>query len=138
MDSKLRIPEKMLADDKFSHWLGIQIEHITNGECRLKMTVRDEMTNGFKVSHGGIVFSLADSAVAFAANAHGKIAMSVDNSVHYAKAVFANDVLTATAIEKSRNNKTGHYSVLVSNQHNESVALFSGTVYFTSRTHELK
>ena len=66
-----KVVDKMINGDAFSQWLGIEVLEITEGSCKLKMTVRKEMTNGFNIAHGGISYSLADSALAFAANSDG-------------------------------------------------------------------
>ena len=77
------IKNKMYANDEFSKWLGIEILKVGEGSCQLKMTVRAEMTNGFKIAHGGITYSLADSALAFASNSHGRQAVSVETSISH-------------------------------------------------------
>ena len=66
------IVNKMFDQDAFSQWLGIEIVDVSDGYCQLKMTVRNDMLNGFKIAHGGIAYSLADSALAFASNSNGK------------------------------------------------------------------
>jgi acyl-CoA thioesterase len=99
------------------------------------MLVRKEMMNGFDVAHGGVVFSLADSAFAFACNTQGRIAMSIENSITYPASVHTGDILTAVAEEESATNRLGFYRVQVTNQQDEIVALFRGTVYKTSQEH---
>ncbi len=123
----------MLDNDAFSQWLGIEVIDVDPGYCKLRMEVRQEMTNGFHVAHGGIAFSLADSAMAFAANSHGRIAMSVENSISYTDKVSAGDNLIAIAEELSASNRIGHYRVSVMNQKSEYVAYFNGTVYRTQK-----
>ena len=78
MDLAQKVVNKMLSGDSFSNWLGIEIIEISKGYCKLKMRVREEMTNGFGIAHGGIAFSLADSALAFAANSDGIQSLSVE------------------------------------------------------------
>ncbi len=99
------------------------------------MTVRPEMVNGFGVAHGGIVFSFADSAFAFACNTHGTVTVAVDNSITYPAAIHPGDVLTAEAQEEAASNRLGYYRVVVTNQAGAVVALFKGTAYRTSRPH---
>lgn len=123
----------MLENDAFSQWLGIEVVDVDPGYCKLRMEVRQEMTNGFHVAHGGIVFSLADSALAFAANSHGRIAMSVENSINYTEKINAGDTLTAIAEELKISNRIGHYRVSVMNQDAEYVAFFNGSVYRTQK-----
>ena len=126
---------KMIDKDFFSQWLGIECVKITQGGCQLKMNVRKEMLNGFNILHGGILFSLADSALAFAANSHGRISLSIEASISFVEAVHENDELTATATEISNTNKFGVYDILIANQKEIKVALFRGTVYRTSKNH---
>jgi len=99
------------------------------------MLVRPEMLNGFGVAHGGIAFSLADSAFAFACNTQGRIAMSIENSISYPASVHAGDLLTAVAEEEGATNRLGFFRVQVTNQRDETVALFRGTVYKTNQEH---
>lgn len=131
-----QITDKMMDKDHFSQWLGI--ERVIDGEgvCVLKMTVREEMLNGFSVAHGGITFSFADSAFAFASNSRGRHAVSIDTSISHHAAVLEGDVLTAVAEEVHINHKLGVYRVEVHNQKNELVATFKGTVYRKSKEWE--
>jgi len=128
------VREKMFANDAMSRWLGIEINFIELGTCSLKMTVRKEMLNGFGIAHGGITYSLADSALAFASNSHGVQCVSIETSISHTKTVKHNDVLTAIAKELSLSNKIAVYDVIVTNQHQETVALFKGTVYRTKKS----
>jgi len=123
----------MMARDAFSQWLGIEVVDVAPHAVTVRMTVRDEMLNGFHVSHGGIAFSLADSALAFASNTHGQVTMSIENTISYPVAVSARDVLTATAEEESAGNRLAFYRVTVRQQDDRIVALFRGTVYKTNR-----
>ncbi|MBL7898777.1 MAG: hotdog fold thioesterase [Crocinitomicaceae bacterium] len=123
------IINKMMVSDKMSQWLGIEILNYTPGAVSLRMTVREEMVNGFNVTHGGITYSLADSALAFSANSHGMRSMSIETSVSHLKSVHAGDVLTVTTRELTLTRKTGVYSMDIVNQKNELVAHFKGTVY---------
>lgn len=123
------VVDRMMSKDWFSQWLGIDVLEILPGTCTLRMTVRKEMLNGFAIAHGGITYSLSDSALAFASNSHGRMAVSVETSISHLAAVKENDVLTAKAIEKSLSNKIGVYEIVVTNQENKTVALFKGTVY---------
>ena len=99
------------------------------------MRVRDDMLNGFGVAHGGIAFSLADTAFAFACNTHGRITVSIENAVTYPAAVKAGDMLTAETREEAASNRIAYYRVEVRNQNEDTVALFRGTAYRTSRFH---
>ena len=125
----------MLAKDEFSRWLGIEVTGLKPAWCVCRMTVRDEMVNGFGVAHGGIVFSLADSAFAFACNTQGRIAMSIENGITYPRPVHPGDALTAVATEESGTYRLGFFRVVVTNQKDETVGIFRGTVYKTSQEH---
>ncbi len=125
--------KKMLDNDAFSQWLGIQILDIRPGFCKLHMEVTSQMTNGFGIAHGGICFALADSALAFAANAHGRQAKSVDTSIAHFHAVNIGDSLIATTEEQIIKHKLGVYTVNIYNQENKKVAFFKGTVYRSSQ-----
>ncbi len=119
----------MMEKDFFSQWLGIQLLETKEGFCRLSMTIREEMCNGFSIAHGGIAYSLADSAVAFASNAHGRHAVSIETSISHIRPLMAGDVITAIATEKSISNKIAIYEVQVVKDNGPLVALFKGTVY---------
>jgi acyl-CoA thioesterase len=128
---------RMMAHDAFSRWLGIELIAIRPRACTLRMTVRPDMVNGFGVSHGGITYSLADSALAFACNsdADEHVAMSIENTIAYPVAVNVGDELVAVAEEESASGRLGFYRVMVANQDGTCVALFTGTVYRTKRKH---
>jgi acyl-CoA thioesterase len=128
-----KIVDKMIENDGFSKWLGIEKILVEQGHCKLKMKVRKEMLNGFGTAHGGICFSLADSALAFASNAHGRLSVALDCSITFPVAVKEGDELTCQTKELSLTNKTGTYLIEVKNQKNENVAFFKGTVYRTSK-----
>ena len=130
-----QVVDGMLAKDEFSRWLGVDVLQLRPSFCVCRMLVRSEMLNGFGVAHGGIAFSLADSAFAFACNTQGRIAMSIENSITYPASVHAGDLLTAVAEEESATNRLGFFRVQVTNQRDETVALFRGTVYKTSQEH---
>lgn len=132
-----RVVRGMLAKDAFSEWLGIEAVEIAPRRSILRMTVRPEMVNGFGVSHGGIVYSLADSALAFASNTHGRVTVAIENSISYPQPVSVGDTLTAVAEEESSSNRLGFYRVSVRNQHGVIVAIFRGTVFMTNRDHSV-
>ena len=87
MNNALKIVNAMYDQDAFSQWLGIEIIEVSEGNCQLKMTVKKEMLNGFKIAHGGIAYSLADSALAFAANTHGNKSLSLETSISHLEIV---------------------------------------------------
>ncbi len=125
---------KMLANDAFSRWLGIELLQVERDRCTLRMTVREEMCNGFGICHGGVTFAFADSAFAFASNSRGRLSVSTENSIVYAEKVTTGDRLTATAEPRTLGHRLGTWDVAVENQSGSTVALFRGTVYRTSRT----
>ena len=131
-----RVVAGMMAKDEFSKWLGVTVVDVRPRRATVRATVRQEMVNGFGVAHGGIAYSLADSALAFASNTHGMITMSIENAITYPVAVRVGDVLTATAKSESESNRLGFYRVVVRNQRDDIVALFRGTVYKTKDEHQ--
>jgi len=130
-----RVVQGMLARDEFSRWLGLEVVELGPSRCLCRMSVREDMVNGFGVAHGGIAYSLADSALAFASNTHGRITMSIENGISYPAAVQPGDTLTALCREESASYRVAFYLVRVTNQRDELVALFRGTVYRTSEEH---
>lgn len=128
-----KVVDRMFNNDPFSQWLGIERIEDAAGRSVLQMTVRPEMLNGFDILHGGITYSLADSALAFASNSHGRMAVSIETSISHVESCVVGDVLTAVAEEVNCRNTIGIYQVTVTNQNNKNVALFKGTVYRTSK-----
>ena len=133
MDLAKKVLEKMINGDAFSKWLGIEVLEITNIICKLKLKVREEMTNGFKIAHGGITYSLADSCLAFAANADGLQAVSIETSISHTKKVTSGDTLTASSKQINKSSKTALYYITIINQNNQEVAHFKGTVFRTEK-----
>lgn len=128
-----RVVDTMYNSDWFSQWLGIERIKVEPGYCVLKMKVRKEMLNGFAIAHGGITYSLADSALAFASNSHGRKSVSVETSISHVESLKEGDTITAEAKEVSLSNRIGIYDITVINQEGKKVALFKGTVYRTSK-----
>ena len=128
-----RCVARMLEHDAFSRWLGLEVAEVRPGVAIVRLAVRDEMLNGFGVCHGGVTFSLADSALAFASNTHGRVTVSVDNAISYPAPVHAGDVLTAEAREEGGGARVAFYRVVVRRHDGATVAIFRGTVYRTSR-----
>lgn len=132
MDKPTRIVDMMYENDKFSQWLGIERVLIEEGRAILKMVIRKEMLNGFDIAHGGIVFSLADSAFAFSSNSFGKKSVSIEASVNWAKALYENDEIVAESKMRSISNKQAVFDIDVK-RGEEIVAIFRGIVYRTSK-----
>ncbi|MFI5150645.1 MAG: hydroxyphenylacetyl-CoA thioesterase PaaI [Bacteroidia bacterium] len=132
-EKAVRIQQKMYSKDWFSQWLGIECLDCGPGYCKLKMTIRKEMLNGFGIAHGGITYSLADSALAFASNSHGRMAVSVETNISHTESLQEGEVIIAEAEELSLSNKIGVYQIKVRRQDKRIVAIFKGTVYRTAK-----
>lgn len=130
------IVDRMYEHDFFSQWLGIERLEDNAGRSVLRMTIRREMLNGFGIAHGGVAYSLADSALAFASNSRGRHAVSIETSISHLEPLHEGDVITAFAEEENLGNKIAVYRIVVKNQNDQMVALFKGTVYRTSREWE--
>jgi acyl-CoA thioesterase len=127
------VVDHMMHHDGFSQWMGIVIEDVREGYSRIHMTVRPEMVNGFGIVHGGIPFSLADSAFAFACNNRNNLSVALDTSINFIKPVQVGDLLTAEATELHNGRSTGLYHIHIHNQNNDLVAVFKGTCYRTNK-----
>ena len=123
----------MMENDFFSQWMGVQVLEVREGYSRIKMSIRKEMVNGFGIVHGGIPFSLADSAFAFACNNRNNLSVALDVNIVFAKAVNIGDELMAEAKEFHNGRSTGVYLITVSNQKNEQIAFFKGTCFRTGK-----
>lgn len=124
----------MMENDLFSQWLGIEVLEVKEGYSKIKMTVRNEMINGFGIVHGGIAFSLSDSAFAFACNNRNNLSVALDTSINFTKPVHVGDVLIAEAKELHNGKSTGLYHITITNQKDHVVALFKGTCFRTNKT----
>jgi acyl-CoA thioesterase len=128
-----KVVERMMETDLFSKWLGIEVIEIREGHSKIKMTVRKEMINAFGIAHGGIAFSMADSAFAFACNNRNNLSVALDTSINFIKPVHVEDVLIAEATEVHNGKSTGLYQISITNQYNHIVALFKGTCFRTNK-----
>ncbi|MBI1344390.1 MAG: hydroxyphenylacetyl-CoA thioesterase PaaI [Terrimonas sp.] len=129
-----KVVSHMMEHDLFSQWLGIDVLEIKVGYSKIRMTVRKEMINGFGIVHGGIAFSLADSAFAFACNNRNNLSVALDTAINFIKPVHIGDILTAEAKELHNGRSTGLYQINIYNQHDHTVALFKGTCFRTGKT----
>ena len=127
-----RVVSAMMARDAFSQWLGIEVVDVRPRSATLRMTVRDEMLNGFGVCHGGALFSFADSALAFACNTHGRVTVSIENTITYPATIRSGDELFAVAIEESATRKLAFFRVEIGRA-GAIVSIFRGTVYDTEK-----
>lgn len=133
MKSPKEVVDIMMAKDSFSQWLGIEVCEIELGRCVLKCTVKDEMLNGFQILHGGISYSLSDSALAFASNSYGLHCVSIETSISHMRPVHMGDVLTAECIEIHKSRSYAVYTVAIKNQNDKIISTFKGTVSISDR-----
>jgi acyl-CoA thioesterase len=129
-----KVVTHMMENDFFSQWMGIEVLEIKEAYSRIKMTIRKEMVNGFGIVHGGIPFSLADSAFAFACNNRNILSVALDTSINFVKPVHVGDVLTAEAKELHNGRSTGLYHITITNQNDHLVAQFKGLCYRTDKS----
>jgi acyl-CoA thioesterase len=127
------VVNRMMQNDSFSQWMGLEVLEVREGYSKVKMTIRKEMLNGIGTVHGGLAFSLADSAFAFACNNRNNISVALDVTITFTKAVNVNDVLTAEAKENHNGRSIGVYLISITNQHSEQVAIFKGTCFRTGK-----
>ena len=127
-----QIPYKMLSQDAYNQWLGVEILECEVGRCKIGMTIRKDMLNSMDKAHGGISYSLADTAFGFAANTHGKFAVSIETSINHIEALSEGDVLVAESVIEKVTNKLG-FNIIEVKRGNELVALFKGVVYRTQK-----
>ena len=132
---RLQIPHTMLSRDAYSQWLGIEIKSVELGKVLLGMTVRKEMLNSMNKAHGGISYSLADTAFGFASNTHGRYAVSIETSINHIAALEEGDYITAVATVDVTRNKLG-FNIVEVRRGDELVALFKGVVYRTEKEWE--
>lgn len=128
-----QVVNQMMQDDAFSNLLGMKVLDVKEGYSLVQMTVTKDMVNGFGIAHGGIAFSLADSAFAFACNNRNNLSVALDVTITFTKAVNVGDTLTAEAKEIHNGRSTGVYLIAVTNQNKEQVALFKGTCFRTGK-----
>ncbi len=123
----------MLNKDAFSEWMGIIVDEYREGYCRLHYTITEIMLNGFGIVHGGIVFSGADSAFAFACNSHGLLSVALDVHISFISSAKAGEKMTVEAKELHTGNKVSFYDVTTTNEEGKIIAVFKGTAYRTGK-----
>ncbi len=131
--SATEVVAHMLQHDRFSQWLGIEVLVVREGYAKIKMALREEMVNGLGIIHGGIAFSLADSAFAFACNNRNNLSVALDTSITFSKSTKPGEVLTAEAVEQHNGKSTGLYLVHITNEAGVPVGLFKGTCFRTGK-----
>jgi acyl-CoA thioesterase len=118
--------EAMWREDNAARWLGMKIEEVRPGCARLSMPVAQDMVNGHNLCHGGLIFTLADTAFAYACNSYNQRAVAAGCSIEFLAPAFLGEVLTAECVEQVLRGRTGVYDVKVTNQKNELIAVFRG------------
>ena len=119
----------MWARDRAAQALGIRIEAVGPGTATLSMKVRGDMVNGHHICHGGLIFSLADTAFAYACNAYNRNTVASGCNIDFVAPGKEGDTLTAEAIERSASGRTGVYDITVRDSAGRTVALFRGKSY---------
>ncbi len=127
------LAQYMLNQDEFSKWMNIQLIEVREKYCLIKMPIKKEMINGLKTVHGGVTFSLADSALAFSSNNTNDASVALHCIINFTKAVKLGDTLTAESKLIADTRKTGIYDITITNQNKDLVATFRGTVYKIDR-----
>lgn len=123
----------MLERDQFTRWLGLEVDEIGPGHCKLHFRVTAGMLNGFGQIHGGVLFSAADSALAFACNSHGILTVALAASISFTRPAKAGELLSVEAREEHLGNRIGIYDIRTTNEAGEPVSLFKGTAYRTGK-----
>ena len=119
---------RFFKNDKFADHVGIELLEVSEGRAKAKMKIKEHHLNGINIAHGGAIFSLADLAFAVASNSHRTIALGINASISYLKAA-ASGTLIAEAKEVSLNPKLATYEIRVTDENNDLIAIFLGTVY---------
>lgn len=127
--SPRQVAEYMFDQDEFSQWMNIKLIEVKENYCLLEMSIRKEMINGLKTVHGGVTFAFADSALAFSSNNSGDAAVALNCIINFTKAGKEGDVFRAESILVNDTRKTAVYDIKITNQNEELIAKFVGTVY---------
>ncbi|MDZ7756879.1 hotdog fold thioesterase [Rhodohalobacter sp.] len=127
-----KIVAHMMEKDEFSRWMEVEVLEVDEGYCKVTCPIKKEMLNGFSVTHGGIVFSLADSALAFSAATYGRVSLAIENSISFTRKTVLGNRITAESRCINLTHKTGLFEVKILDQDNNLVALMKATVYRTS------
>lgn len=125
----LELAQYLLNQDYFSQWMGIKLIEVREKYCKIEMPIKQEMINGLRTVHGGVTFSLADSALAFSSNNTNEASVALNCVINFTKAVKLGDTLTAESHLVLDTRKTGIYDIKITNQDEMLVASFRGTVY---------
>jgi len=120
--------KKFFKNDKFAEYVGIELLEVSKGKAKAKMEIKNHHLNGLKTVQGGAIFTLADLVFAAASNSHGTVAVSINVNISYLKSV-TSGTLIAEAKEISRNPKLATYTVHITNENGDIIAIFQGMVY---------
>ncbi|KAA9156900.1 hydroxyphenylacetyl-CoA thioesterase PaaI [Microbacterium lushaniae] len=123
----------MMQNDRASASLGMVVERDEPGIAVVSMRVREDMTNGFAITHGGFVFALADTAFAIACNEDERVTVAAGADITFLKSTAAGQTLTATAVRRTVSGRTGIYDVSVTDETGDTVAEFRGRSLTTNR-----
>ena len=118
----------MMEKDAFSKWLNVEVLELSLGSCLLKSELHADMLNGFEILHGGITYSLSDSALAFSANSRGYKCVSIETSISHIRPAHLGDTLFIKGEEIHRGRSIGIYAVTITNQDDKLISKFKGTV----------
>jgi len=129
----MRAIKEFFKNDRFAEHCGIELVEVGEGRAKTRMKIEDRHLNGINVVHGGAIFSLADLAFAAASNSHGTVAVAINASIWYVKAGLSG-TLFANAREVSLNPKLATYSIEVTDDAGEIIAVFEGMVYRKKQT----
>lgn len=124
-----QVAEYMFDQDYFSQWMNIKMIEVKENYCLIEMPIKKEMINGLKTVHGGVTFAFADSALAFSSNNSGDAAVALNCAINFTKAGKEGDIFRAESILVNNTRKTAIYDIKITNQNEELVAKFVGTVY---------
>lgn len=122
-------PKEFFENDRFAAGVGIELIEIKKGYGRARLTVGPQHLNAGNTTQGGAIFTLADLALAAAANSHGTLALSLTSNITFLRSSSPGDILTAEARERYTGKRTGHYQVDITNQHGDLIATFEASVY---------
>lgn len=124
-----QVADYMFNQDEFSQWMNIRMIEVKENYCLIEMPIKKEMLNGLKTVHGGVTFAFADSALAFSSNNSGDAAVALNCIINFTKAGKEGDVFRAESVLVNDTRKTAVYDIQITNQNNELIAKFVGTVY---------
>ena len=133
MPDATRSTHTMMQNDRAAQALGIRIEVSEPGHAVMSMLVREDMTNGFAITHGGLVFALAGTAFAYACNEDERVTVAAGADIAFLKSTTAGQTLTATAVRRVRSGRNGLYDVTVTDETGDVVAEFRGRSFTTNR-----